>query len=63
MACMTHYCGECEVEYFNNLASMHCPTCGEKCTSWFDEWPEGPDLDEEEEEDESSNSSDGTKQE
>ena len=39
MACMTHYCGSCGYEAFNNIPQMRCPECGGGMAAYFDEEP------------------------
>lgn len=40
MACMEHSCSRCNFWTANNVPSMACPKCGERCVSDFDEAPD-----------------------
>ena len=37
MACMEHYCLDCDQLILNNEPSAYCPECGEKMFPTFDE--------------------------
>ena len=50
MACMTHLCCECGIEWFDNLARGTCPECGGSASHSFDEEPDDREEEEEEEE-------------
>lgn len=48
MACMEHYCIECDTDWFDNRVVSPCPDCGIPNRGLFDELPDyGTDEEEE----------------